>query len=121
MSRPETHADLPTYKRQNVEIARVSQDVFANYPALGVLFVQAYLEAKNLGLVVDEEGTISRRLSDTELDAALKTDQDTWDTGKKQHETLLREGVWPAYNYAMNDYCRSEGITVPTPAKEDKD
>jgi len=119
VSRPEVHADLPTYRRNNVEIARVSQDTFAKYPSLGALFVQAYLEAKNQGLVVDEEGTISRRLSDTELDKALKTDQSAWDTGKKEHETLLREGVWPAYNYKMNDYCRSEGITAPV--KEDKD
>jgi len=119
VSRPEAWDDLPTYHRNNVEIARVSQDTFAKYPSLGALFVQAYLEAKNQGLVVDEEGTISRRLSDAELDKALAAVQSVWDTGKKEHDTLLREGVWPAYDYVMKDYCRSEGI--PAPVKEDKD
>jgi len=119
VSRPETYDDLSAYRRNDVEIARVTQGTFAKYPSLGVLFVQAYLEAKNLGLVVDEEGTIARRLSDTELDAALKAEQTTWDMGKKEHETLLREGVWPAYHYVMDDYCRKEGI--PVPVKEDKD
>jgi hypothetical protein len=73
----------------------------------------AVAEADHLGLVRDDD-KILIPLTSKELDLALKSEQMSWDYGKKAYEALIAGGEIEKWQeYSVRTWAESEGMPLP--------
>lgn len=116
MSRPNSLADLADYEKSAMNLVSVSAEVLDINPAAASRIYSAFaliMEGEYDFTVSVENGNLVRSKTAAELNRALDSAQSIWDRGKKEYETIMSGGGWPAYDYSMRTYCLREGLDVP--------
>lgn len=96
MSRPSTHADLPTYAHEGTEIARIQLgDAPPTSGFLKAVAAMTDAAGANQLTVSNSNGTItiSRPKSTEDLDEALQRAQSEWDANLDTYNAWLADGV----------------------------
>lgn len=107
--RPKVVTDLPEYKREGQSIVTKPNKMT---PELARWYGNIIATAHKAGLVVTDSMDIVRPLSSVELNNRLKNLQDEYDQGHKDYVHLLNERERPKYQWDMNLYLKTEGLSV---------
>lgn len=113
--RPKVVTDLSEYKREGQSIVTKPNKMT---PELARWYGNIIATAHKAGLVVTDSMDIVRPLSSVELNNRLKNLQNDYDQGHKDYVHLLNERESPKYQWDMNLYLKTEGLSV---TKEDID
>jgi hypothetical protein len=113
MSRPTTHADLPDYARKGHVVATIPATYITRYPSLGQHLLAALAEAERLGLTIEDDDIVIQK-TDDELDAALKSAQNSWDTSQRWYDEAANGEVIDSWKqYSVKSHAKAEGLLVP--------
>lgn len=116
-NRPTTHDDMRTYDREGQIVLRRPHHAT---PAQAKWYGQTLAAAVAAGMEVDSDMNVVRPLTTEELDTNLDRLQRQYDTGHEEYITYLTDGTLPKWNYALQAYCKAEGLQLPTADEKDE-
>ena len=109
--RPAVFDDLEEYEKAPQALVHAPWEM--NSPELAKWYGMLISTAPDAGLTVGSDFIVYRPITGEELTQKLESAQKTYDRGRREYIDLIENGTHPTYRYAMEDYCRREGIPVP--------